>query len=109
MLGYPDETRGEMDATIAMARRHRDAGLDSANCFLVMPLPGTPLFDMAIADGYLATDFLPDKMNWTKANMSNTCVPASDLEDIRARAWHDLNDMSYIEYKRGMTVDTGGR
>jgi radical SAM superfamily enzyme YgiQ (UPF0313 family) len=104
MLGFPDETRDEIEETIDMARRHRAEGLDSANFFLVMPLPGTPLFEMAIEAGHLPRDFEPDRMNWTKANMINTEVPPRELEEIRERAWHELNEPEYVAYKRGMVV-----
>jgi radical SAM superfamily enzyme YgiQ (UPF0313 family) len=105
MLGYPDETRGEMEATIQMARRHREAGLDAANFFCVLPLPGTPIFDWAVADGYLSSEFDPDMMNWTKSNMMNTPVSSEEVESLRSQAWRDLNDSSYVNYKLSMNVD----
>ena len=104
MLGYPDEILEEIEQTIAMAARHRAAGLDSANFFLVMPLPGTPLFESALREGHLPEDFDPDRMNWTKATMVNTPVAPSVLEEVRERAWRELNDTAYVEYKRGMVV-----
>jgi radical SAM superfamily enzyme YgiQ (UPF0313 family) len=104
MLGYPDETRAEIEQTINMARHHMSYGLDAANFFLVMPLPGTPLFDQAIREGYLPADYSPDRMNWTKANMKNTEVPPSELEEIRDRAWAELNSREFVAYKRGMSV-----
>ena len=104
MLGYPDETLEEIEQTIAMAARHRAAGLDSANFFLVMPLPGTPLFESALREGHLPEDFDPDRMNWTKATMVNTPVAPAVLEELRERAWRELNDPAYVDYKRGMVV-----
>lgn len=77
MIGYPDETLEEIATTIELARRHMACGLDAANFFLVMPLPGTPLYDMACREGHLRSDFDPDTMNWTRANMANTPVPAA--------------------------------
>src|SRR5204863_246765 len=69
MLGYPDETLEEIELTIALARHHRRHGLDRANFFCVMPLPGTRIFDWAVVGGNLTPDFDPDMMNWTIANM----------------------------------------
>jgi len=103
-IGYPDETREEVCETIEMARKHRQEGLDSANFFLMMPLPGTPLFDMAVQAGHLPRDFNPDKMNWTKANMINTPVSPDELEAIRQGAWKELNDPQYVSYKTNMSV-----
>lgn len=104
MLGYPDETLEEIQTTTEMARRHVGWGLDAANFFLVMPLPGTPLFDMAVANGNLSADFNPDAMNWTKANMRNTLVPPAQLEEIRDHAWETVNPASYRDYKKSMVA-----
>jgi hypothetical protein len=84
MLGYPDETLPEIESTIQLARNHMAFGLDAANFFLVMPLPGTPLYEMACEQGHIDPDFDPDTMNWTRANMTNTAVPAGPR---RASGW----------------------
>jgi len=105
MLGYPDETRQEIERTIDMAKEHMAAGLDSSNFFLVMPLPGTPLFESAMAEGYLPSDWDPDRMNWTKANMVNTEVPPQELEELRDRAWKEINNQDYVAYKSDMAVN----
>jgi anaerobic magnesium-protoporphyrin IX monomethyl ester cyclase len=81
------------------------AGLDSSNFFLVMPLPGTPLFESAMAEGYLPLDWNPDRMNWTKANMVNTEVPPQELEELRDRAWREINNQDYVAYKSDMAVN----
>lgn len=106
MLGFPDETREEIQQTIDMAKKHMDAGLDSANIFLVLPLPGTPLFDTAMEGGYLPEDFNIDRMHWLKANMINTAIPADELERIREETWKELNDTSYVNYKMEMKANT---
>jgi anaerobic magnesium-protoporphyrin IX monomethyl ester cyclase len=106
MIGYPDETREEIERTIDLGRRHMSYGLDSANFFCVMPLPGTPLFDQAIADGHLNPDFDPDRMNFLQASMANTNVPAAELEEIRDRAWEEINSPDFKAYKRTMVVNT---
>lgn len=107
MLGYPDETLEEVEATVKMARAHVGYGLDAANFFLVMPLPGTPLYDLACANGNITPDFDPDTMNWTRANMTNTLVSAARLEEIRDSAWETVNPDSHREYKKSMIVGVG--
>ena len=107
MLGYPDETLEEIQATVEMARRHVGYGLDAANFFLVMPLPGTPLYDIACANGNINPDFNPDTMNWTRANMANTLVPAEQLEEIRNNAWETVNPESFKAYKKTMIAGAG--
>jgi radical SAM superfamily enzyme YgiQ (UPF0313 family) len=91
MIGYPDETLAEIQATIDMARQHREAGASSANFMLVIPLPGTALHQEAIDKGYLDRDFDPDTFNWRHASMKNTTVPPESLEEIHRTAWEALN------------------
>ncbi len=91
MIGYPDETIEEIEATCNMARRHMDAGAQSANIMLVIPLPGTRLHDEAIQKGYLDKDFNPDTFNWRRASMKNTVVPPARLEEIQRSVYQELN------------------
>ena len=91
--------------TIDFAKECMNNGLDAASFFLVMPLPGTPMFDSAMRDGNLSSDYDPDRMHWQKANMINTIVPPSELEMIRDKAWEEINDHRYTDYKKGMIVD----
>lgn len=106
MVGWPDETRDEMNLTIEMARQHREEGLDAVAVMSVIPLPGTPLFDIAKADGYLPDDWSPDSMTWTRSNMVNTLIPAAELEDVRQRAWLELNDPEHVRSKMAMAPAT---
>ncbi len=104
MLGYPDESREEIMTTVNYAYDLIEKGLSSASFFLVMPLPGTKLFDDAIANGNLPKDFSPDKMHWQKANMVNTEVPPEELEHIRNEAWETANGADFVKYKQKMRV-----
>ena len=105
MIGYPDETREEINKTIEYAKNLVAEGLDRASFLLVLPLPGSPIHAMAISEGYLSPNFDVDKMHWTKANMVNTSVPPEELEEIRLKAWTEINSSDFLEYKRQMTVD----
>lgn len=100
MMGYPDETLEEIEATIDLARDHVSQGLDAANFFLVVPMPGSPLFDMAIAGGHLSPDFDPDRMNIYNAVMTNTVVPGPVLEEMRASAWENVNSPTWKTAKK---------
>ena len=75
-------------------------GLNAANFFLVLPLPGTNLFDQAVLNNNLSADYEPDKMHWQKANLINTIIPAQELELIRDRAWKEINNVEHTEYKK---------
>lgn len=100
MLGYPDETMEEIERTLDLARDHVSWGLDAANFFLVVPLPGSPLYDQAVAGGHISEDFDPDMMNIYRANMSGTLVPRDVLEEIRHRAWNDINTPAWKNAKK---------
>jgi anaerobic magnesium-protoporphyrin IX monomethyl ester cyclase len=107
MMGYPDETLEEIETTIQAARKHMSYGLDAAHFFIVVPLPGSPLFDAAVASGNFSEDFDPDQMNIYRANMSNTLVPANVLEEIRNRAWHEVNGAEFKNQKKGWEAPVG--
>ena len=107
MIGYPDETRSEILKTIKFAKECMEWGLDASNFFLTMPLPGTPMFDECIEKGWLPKDYDPDKMQWTKATMMNTEVPPEELEDLRQRAWQEVNLPEFKENREGMVVSYG--
>ena len=96
MIGYPDETEAEIGATLDMAWRHRDAGIDEADVFCVVPFPGTTLYDKAIRRGWLPADWNPDDMRWFRPIMRNVAVPAARLQAIRDAAWADLNPPAFV-------------
>lgn len=102
MLGFPTETRAQMEETIQMARKHKEAGADHCNFFAVMPCPGTPLFDWSLTHGYIPENFDPDYLNWTRSIFVNTPVSASEIEEIRQRAWEEINDSAWKQSKRDM-------
>jgi anaerobic magnesium-protoporphyrin IX monomethyl ester cyclase len=104
MIGYPGETVAEILATVKMARRHIEEGLDYAAFFTVVPFPGSELFDLAIREGHLDPDFDPDVMRWTKSIMRNLALEADALEHLRNVAWHAVNRPDYVDYKRGMAL-----
>lgn len=104
ILGWPDETLEELNQTIDLARLHRSFGIHSVNFFNAIPLPGTPLFDMAGKSGHLPADWNPDRANWGKTSMINTCIPPEELEERRRAAWKSLNDSDYVNYKLKMNV-----
>jgi anaerobic magnesium-protoporphyrin IX monomethyl ester cyclase len=104
MMGYPDETAAEVFNTIEMAKRHVDYGLDYALFFTVVPFPGSALFDDALRNGHLSSDFNTDEMRWTKSIMHGMLMDAVTLEHIRQLAWLLVNRPDYVKYKRTMTM-----
>jgi radical SAM superfamily enzyme YgiQ (UPF0313 family) len=104
MIGYPDETREEIEKTIAMARQHAEWGVDSIAAMLVIPMPGTPIFEMALKGGYMPEDWDIDKMNWQRASMINTAVPPEELEQLRQKVWLELNSATYKKIKHSQAL-----
>ncbi|MFQ6031270.1 MAG: B12-binding domain-containing radical SAM protein, partial [Dehalococcoidia bacterium] len=98
-IGYPDETFDEMMETIMLAKRHVDEGLTAASFFVIVPFPGTTLFDMALREGHLSPDFNPDDMRWTKSVFQNTPVSADTLEHVRTLAWKLINQPQFVQGK----------
>lgn len=57
MVGYPWETREEARETISMARRLFDRGdIETLQATVVIPYPGTPLFNECRENGWLKTE-----------------------------------------------------
>lgn len=104
MLGFPDETREEIMNTINFAKEMYHHGLDASNFSLVMPVPGTPIFDYCIKSGQLPKDYNPDKFQWTKANLANLSVPADELETLRRGAWEACNTKEHRESRLKWSV-----
>tara|TARA_Y100000590_G_scaffold111490_1_gene127133 strand:- start:2663 stop:4201 length:1539 start_codon:yes stop_codon:yes gene_type:complete len=95
MLGFPDETREEIETTVKFAKKMQQYGLDHSNFYLVMPVPGTPMFDYCIKNGHLPEDYNPDRFQWTKSNLKNTEVSGDELEKIRDDAWELCNNEEF--------------
>ena len=87
-----------------MARDHMAAGMDASGFMIVIPLPGTPIFNLALREGYLPQDYNIDKMHWQRANMINTTVPPAELERIQQKAWEEMNSGWYKEQKLALVV-----
>ena len=100
MIGFPDETEEEIEETLTFAKKNMTYGLDASNFFLVMPLPGTPMFDEVTRNGQLPKNYNIDRMQWTKANMINTSIPPEKLEEIRQKAWEDCNLTEHIKNRQ---------
>ena len=104
MIGFPDETRKEVETTVNFAKKMYQYGFDASNFYLVMPVPGTNIFDYCIENGQLPKNYSPDNFQWTKGNLVNTLVPPEELEIIRQNAWHDCNSKEHIKSRIDWSV-----
>jgi len=104
MIGFPDETKEEIENTIEFARKNVEWGVTTSGFFIVMPLPGTTIFDYCIEKGHLPEDYDIDRMSWRKANMINIGVKPHELEAIRDKAWEEINSNEWKENRRELIV-----
>jgi len=80
MVGYPWETRAEAQKTIDLTRELFKKGLiDTMQATIVMPYPGTPLFDEARARGWLKTQ------DWDRYDMREPILK-TELSDAEVLA-----------------------
>ena len=100
MIGFPDETMEEIKITLNFARQISKYGIDSVHFGLVMPIPGTPIFDYCIKKGQLPKNYNPDRFQWTKATLVNTPVPPNKLESIRNNAWEEFNTEEFKKSRK---------
>lgn len=100
MVGFPDETKSEMNETVNLAHRLIDAGAPYVTFFIPIPFPGSKLYHMAINGGNLSADFDPDMMNWKNAVMNNTTVPPEEVVEFRDWAWETVNIETYKQQRR---------
>tara|TARA_R110001606_G_scaffold396540_1_gene570855 strand:- start:2754 stop:4304 length:1551 start_codon:yes stop_codon:yes gene_type:complete len=104
MIGFPDETKEEIENTIEFAKQNVEWGITTSGFFIVMPLPGTSMFDYCMEKGHLPVDYDIDRMSWRKANMINIGVKPEELEAIRDKAWEEVNSDSWKKNRRELIV-----
>ncbi len=104
MIGFPDETKEEINHTIEFAKEMHSCGIDVSNFFLVMPLPGTPMFDYCIENNHLPKNFNPDNFQWTRANLDNIAMEKRELEVLRDEAWEGCNSEIFKQGRKGWVV-----
>ena len=104
MIGFPDETESEIQQSIDLALRLKDAGAPYVTFFIPIPFPGSRLHEIAIAGGHLDREFDPDNMNWKKPVMKNTAVPGEKLEEIRDWANEKVNTETHVRLRLEQSV-----
>jgi radical SAM superfamily enzyme YgiQ (UPF0313 family) len=81
MLGFPDETEAEILDTIELART---LPLARANFNIVIPIPGTAIFDDVLRDGRLSLD----RINWDTCTSDQVTIPCNHLSGERLIQLH---------------------
>ncbi len=90
MLGFPSETKEEMEATVEWACK---SPLHTASFFAVNPFPGTRLADMALEEGKPVADSFDGYFG------TNVNVSAVDDREFR-RIWHGAYRRFYLSPRR---------
>lgn len=99
MIGFPDETPEELRCTVDLAKKLIQEGLTYASFFIVVPYPGSKLFDEAMAKGYIDRNFDPDVFHWGNPVMKGVTISGEELIKIRKEAWKEVNNPKYVEGK----------
>ena len=88
ILGMPGETPEDIEQTIAYGKRLAKAGVDEAGFALLIPLPGTPIWDEVVRKGeqpdYLDLLIVGDL---NKAKSYSAFLTAEQLSDYRRQAY----------------------
>lgn len=104
MIGFPDETEEEIMQSIELAKKLVNAGAKHCAFFIPTPFPGSQLFDLARAEGYLDPYFDPDKFNIHSVCMRNTTLAPERLIELREWAWRTVNRKDYVEARLQLSV-----
>ncbi len=104
MIGFPDETEAEINQSVELAKKLVGAGAERCAFFIPTPFPGSQLFNLAMAEGYLDSNFDPDKFNIHRVVMKNTKVPPERLIEIREWAWRTANPRDYVEARLKLSI-----
>lgn len=107
MIGFPDETREEMLASIELGKRLVDAGAAYCTFFIPIPFPGSKLYHMALAGGHLDANFDTDIMNWKNPVMKGTVVSPEQIEEYRDWGWETVNTKEHVAER--LRQSTGAR
>ena len=84
MIGFPDETRAQIDRTVQLAMT---VDVDDFYISVCTPLPGTPLYDECVRRGLLYEDFDVNNLRYSVANIKLPDTTREELEEIRRNVW----------------------
>lgn len=89
MIGIPGETKEEMDATLAVARRIKA----DWSCFsIATPLPGTEMYEVCRRKGYVKDIDMTD-IEYTTARIRTEEFD----EDYVNQKWQEANNINFLE------------
>jgi radical SAM superfamily enzyme YgiQ (UPF0313 family) len=83
MMGFPSETREEIDSTIELARRSR---LDVAWFFKATPYPGSPFHQALLRDAPANLPRDPAELHFYSVERAHGDLPAAELNSLLLKA-----------------------
>lgn len=98
MIGFPGETRAQIDRTVTLAR---NLGILDFHLSIVTPLPGTPLWDKCVKEDLFLEGVTFDNVNFGKAVIKLPDTKPEELEDIRRSVW-----LEAFKKRRAMNYQT---
>lgn len=84
MIGFPDQTRQEIEQTLAYAET---LDLDHVHFFIATPIPGTLMFDDCIRNELLVDDFSFRYLRYGICNIETDEFKPDYIENARRRGW----------------------
>ena len=99
MLGFPTETQEEIQATIDFAV---DSDLTMAHFFLVVPQPGTPIYDLAVKERADSAILLNEMSSDVYRNASSWYEKAYGYP--LAKKMRMANVRFYFSFRRGFRL-----
>ncbi|MBI3584943.1 MAG: cobalamin B12-binding domain-containing protein [Nitrospinae bacterium] len=91
MIGFPGETKEQVQNTVNYAKELVSIGLDYATFYIVTPLPGTELYKMCKEKGYINEDADMTKYMFARGVIRTGEFTPEYLERMRFEAWRTVN------------------
>lgn len=96
MIGYPWETKADAQRTVDMARELFDSGIaEMLQATVVMPYPGTPLYEQAIANDW----FRFDPSEYERYDMTEPVLKTPDMDPDEVQHMASLVYKNFISPK----------
>jgi radical SAM superfamily enzyme YgiQ (UPF0313 family) len=103
-IGYPDETYEELTETFLFAQELFSKGLNIVAFYIIVPYPGSVLYDYAVQNSHLPD--IPDlsNMKFAVPTMVNTAVSPQVLKYTRRLVYELINSKEQIKIKHGKNI-----
>lgn len=102
IMGFPQETLGQMRETMEYALMLKGHGLDSASFSVATPLPGTPLYEQCLQGGCLIDGF-----SWRHVRLGTPVIRSPHWEigemlAVQQEAYLRINSLDHEKYQKAL-------